>query len=193
MILTEWYAGEEAGAAVADVLFREYNAAGCLPVTFAGRFGKLLRLKTTAREGRPTGMLTAPLYCFGGGSSYARFREWGLKLKRMWRGAIVVSAKMKKNGLRASDAVPSVYVTGAGEPQRDLHRFQRIHLRHDEERTVEFTLSADTLAVVNEAAERVPSVGDVQVSVGGSKRDVRSVEPTGLAVLRGAFGWEAGL
>lgn len=191
-ILTAWYPGEEGGTAVANVLFGDYNPAGRLPVTFYRSVEDLPPFEDYRMQGRTYRYFTGtPLLPFGYGLSYTQFRYRGLKLKRTRQGALVVRAQVKNTGPRAGDEVVQLYVTRAGGPLRDLRGFQRIHLRPGEERTVEFTLSADALAVVNEAGGRVPPVGDVQVSVGGSQPDARSVELTGHAVLTGTIRWEA--
>src|SRR5260370_21385062 len=64
-ILEAWYPGEEGGAAVADVLSRDYNPAGRLPVTFYKAVAQLPPFGNYSMSRRTYRYFTAqPLYPF---------------------------------------------------------------------------------------------------------------------------------
>lgn len=74
-ILNAWYGGQEAGTAVADILFGDYNPAGRLPVTFYRSADQLPDFEDYSMQGRTYRyMKQQPLYPFGYGLSYTTFR-----------------------------------------------------------------------------------------------------------------------
>jgi len=52
-ILETWFLGTEAGNAIAEVLFGEYNPSGKLPMTFPRNVGQIPLFYTTKNTGRP--------------------------------------------------------------------------------------------------------------------------------------------
>ena len=73
-ILAAWYPGEQGGAAVADVLFGDYNPAGRLPVTVPRSLDQLPPFADYAMAGRTYRFMPGePLYRFGYGLSYTTF------------------------------------------------------------------------------------------------------------------------
>src|SRR5678816_30564 len=70
-IVQAWYPGEEGGAAIADVLFGDYNPAGRLPVTFYKSVDQLPPFENYSMDGRTYRFFKdQPLYPFGHGLSY---------------------------------------------------------------------------------------------------------------------------
>ncbi|MDH4179122.1 MAG: glycoside hydrolase family 3 C-terminal domain-containing protein, partial [Armatimonadota bacterium] len=80
-ILNAWYPGEEGGHAVADVLLGRYNPAGRLPVTFYKSVEQLPEFTNYSMVSRTYRYFTGePLYPFGYGLSYTRFRYSNLSI-----------------------------------------------------------------------------------------------------------------
>jgi beta-glucosidase len=154
-VLEAWYAGEEAGTAIAETLAGVNNPAGRLPVTFYRNVDQLPPFDDYSMNGRTYRYFKGDaLYGFGFGLSYSRFAYSGLRAQRTPKGARV-SVRVKNDSSREGDEVVQVYVAGV-DSIRDLRGFERIHLRPGETRTVEFTI-AD-----------LPG-NKVQISVGGGQ------------------------
>ena len=79
-IVEAWYPGQEGGTALADVLFGDYNPAGRLPVTFYKSVAQLPPFEDYRMQGRTYRYFKGePLYPFGFGLSYTRFKYDKLK------------------------------------------------------------------------------------------------------------------
>ncbi len=175
-ILQAWYPGEEGGAAIADVLFGDYNPAGRLPVTFYKSASQLPPFEDYGMDGKTYRYFKGdPLYPFGHGLSYTRFEYRDLKVKKGVKAgeSVRVSAEVRNAGPLAGDEVVQLYLTdveaSAPVPVRALKGFERIHLRPDEARRVTFTLAPADLALVDAAGRRVLEPGEFRVSVGGKQ------------------------
>jgi beta-glucosidase len=176
-IVAAWYPGQEGGTAVADVLFGDYNPAGRLPVTFYKSASQLPPFEEYGMRGRTYRYFRGePLYPFGHGLSYTRFRYDNLRLSarrvRAGRG-LTVSADVTNTGRRAGDEVVQLYVTDVASAHpvavRSLAGFRRVRLAPGERRRVTFALDARQLSVIDERGRRVVEPGEFTVSVGGKQ------------------------
>ena len=83
-ILECWYLGQEAGIAVADVLFGDYNPSGKLPISIprsAGHLPCYYNYKPAARRGYLNDEISS-LYQFGFGLSYTSFSLTNIRLEK---------------------------------------------------------------------------------------------------------------
>ena len=184
-IVETWYPGQAGGAAVADVLFGDYNPAGRLPVTFYRSVEDLPPFEEYAMTGRTYRYFDGEvLYPFGHGLSYTTFAYSDLEItpEEVDAGAeVTVSVRLKNTGERAGDEVVQLYVRDAEAstrvPLRQLRGFTRVHLAPGEAQRIAFTLGPEDFALVNEAGERVVEPGVFEISVGGGQPD------TGASVL----------
>ena len=176
-IVQAWYPGEEGGAAVADVLFGDYNPAGRLPVTFYKSVEQLPPFESYAMEGRTYRFFKGePLYPFGHGLSYARFRYSGLKVSpaRVSPGdKVTVSATVENVGRVEGDEVVQLYVSDVEAsvrvPLRSLAGVERVRLRPGERRVVSFTVEPRQLAVIRDDGRAFVEPGEFTLSVGGKQ------------------------
>ena len=169
-VLEAWYAGQEGGTAIGEVLFGDVNPSGKLPVTFPRREEDLPPF-----ENDPTQLSVtygyfhgyrwldrnsvAPLFPFGFGLSYASFAYGNLSVAPAtlspW-GRVRVSADVTNTGARAGDEVAQLYVSyegsGVERAVRDLKGFARVHLEPGETKTVTFDVRAVDLAFWDMAA-----------------------------------------
>ena len=72
-IVQAWYAGQEGGTALADVLFGDVNPSGKLPVTFYKSDAQLPDYEDYSMKGRTYRYFNDPLFAFGYGLSYTTF------------------------------------------------------------------------------------------------------------------------
>ncbi|MDP4273177.1 MAG: glycoside hydrolase family 3 C-terminal domain-containing protein [Bacteroidota bacterium] len=175
-ILEAWYPGEEGGAAIADVLFGDYNPAGRLPVTFYKNVDQLPPFEDYNMKGRTYRYFEGlPLYGFGYGLSYTKFKYSNLRLPASVNAGdqVNVTADVENIGKKDGDEVVELYLSHqkASVPVANLslQGFHRIHLKSGEKKKVEFVLNPRQLSVVDTAYCRVVEPGIVNISIGGQQ------------------------
>lgn len=176
-IVQAWYPGEEGGAAIADVLFGDYNPAGRLPVTFYKSVDQLPPFESYAMDGRTYRFFNGqPLYPFGHGLSYTKFKYSGFTVSspRVSPGdSVTVSATVENSGSREGDEVVQLYLTDVQAsvrvPIRSLAGIERKHLQPGERRVVNFKIDPRQLAVVTNDGRTVVEPGEFKVTIGGKQ------------------------
>jgi beta-glucosidase len=190
-ILEAWFPGTEAGLAIADVLFGDYNPSGKLPVTFPRNVGQVpiyYNHKNTGRPPSETSPWTSkyidvpwtPLYPFGHGLSYTMFAFSEPRLSRAVIGptdTLTVEITVTNTGAREGEEVVQLYVrdevASVTRPVRELRGFEKISLPPGRSRTLSFTLRPDDLAFHDEQMQRVVEPGFFTVWMGTSSADER--------------------
>ncbi len=185
-ILETWFAGIQAGHAIADVLFGDVNPGGKLPVTFPRTVGQAplyYNHKNTGRPPNPQDKYTSkyldtpwtPLFPFGYGLSYTQFRLSNLQLsvpKIRPNGRVTVSIEVENIGPRAGDEVVQLYIRDVAasvtRPVKELKGFERITLQPGEKRRVTFALAPEHLGFYNRDMKFVVEPGVLNVMVGTS-------------------------
>jgi len=176
-IVEAWYPGEEGGAAIADVLFGDYNPAGRLPVTFYKSVDQLPPFTDYHMQGRTYRYFKGdPLYPFGFGLSYTKFAYDNLKLTATRVNAgegLHLSADVQNIGVRAGDEVVEVYVSHVGAsvpvPIRSLAGINRISLKPGEKQTLTFAIKPEQLSIIDNNGKRIVEPGEFVVTVGGKQ------------------------
>lgn len=178
-IVNAWYGGQSAGAAIADVLFGDYNPAGRLPVTFYRSDADLPGFKDYDMDNRTYRYFSGtPLYPFGYGLSYTTFQYSKIKAPRQLKAGKPLRLKvtLTNTGSRAGEEVAQLYVSWpdvAGKaPLRALKSFQRMALNAGESRRLRFTLSPQELSLTDAAGHSYQPLGKGEVSVGGGQPGV---------------------
>lgn len=185
-ILEAWHLGSEAGNAIADVLFGDYNPAGKLPVSFPKSVGQLPlyynHLSSGRPDGDPNGMVfwshytdedNTPLYPFGFGLSYTTFDYLDLKLsgRELTVGKeLRITATVKNTGDREGEEVVQLYIRdlvgSISRPVKELKGFEKIKLGPGESKEVEFVLTADDLKFYGVTGEWRNEPGEYHLWVG---------------------------
>jgi beta-glucosidase len=190
-IVQLFYPGQEGGTALAEMLFGEASPAGRLPITFPRNIADVPPFADYSMKGRTYRYLEAePLYPFGYGLSYTRFRytELAASSARVAAGeSVEISVVVTNVGERAGEEVVQLYVSDVAAscavPHHDLRGFERVTLAPRESRRVLFRLSARDLSLIDERGRRVLEPGRFRISVGGSQPDARSAALTGTKPL----------
>ena len=161
-VLEAWYPGALGGEAIARVLFGEASPSGRLPITFPAGEDQLPHPQLPG-AGAPEGFTVdypegsdvgyrwyaktarKPLFPFGHGLSYTRFRYSGLKVAG--GRTLTVSFKVTNTGDRAGIDTPQVYLTRSpGRTQQRLLGWSRTALKPGESRVVAITADRRLLA-----------------------------------------------
>lgn len=178
-ILNAWYGGQEAGTAVADILFGDYNPAGRLPVTFYKSADQLPDFEDYRMEGRTYRYMTqTPLYPFGFGLSYTSFEYQNGALSHDQIGkeqAITFSVDLKNTGKSDGDEVVQVYVKYPDHPEepiKTLKAFERVTVKTGETKKVNITLDAKAFQTFDDQTQTMAvRPGNYQVLYGSSSAD----------------------
>ena len=172
-ILQAWYAGQEGGTAVSDVLFGTVNPSGKLPVTFYKRTDQLPDYEDYSMRGRTYRYFSDPLFAFGYGLSYTTFR-FGRALAVAADGGYRLSIPLSNTGTRPGEEVVQVYirrVADANGPLKSLRAFRRVALKAGESTTVEITLDRKSFECFDESTNTMRTLpGDYELMYGNSSR-----------------------
>jgi beta-glucosidase len=182
-LLYGFYPGQEAGSALADVVFGHINPAGRMPVTMPKSDSQLPPFDDDHRNhivGVGYRWYDAqdlePQFAFGFGLSYTTFAYSNLRLIDNEVGpgpGLRAMVDVTNTGDRAGDEVVQLYLQDIEAsvimPQKQLRGFERIHLKPGESQTVELPISAQALSFWDvESKAFVVEAGDFVAMVGGS-------------------------
>ena len=192
-ILYTWWLGTEAGNAIADVLFGDYNPSGKLPMSFPREEGQIPIYYNHFNTGRPaanetatnyvsayTDLKNSPKFPFGFGLSYTTFDYSDLKLsqnKIKSTETIEVSMTITNSGKVAGEEVVQLYlrdkVGSVVRPIIELKDFQKIKLNAGETKMVKFTIDKQKLSFYNTDLKWITEPGDFDLMIGSSSSDIR--------------------
>ncbi len=194
-VLFIWYPGEQGGAAVGDILFGRESPSGRLPVTFPRSLDQVPPFEDYSLAGRTYRyMEEQPLYPFGFGLSYAGF-EYGplaLSAECVERGkGLTGRVALANRGPCEAEEVVQLYLTdeeaSVPVPSCALKDFRRVRLAPGASAEVEFAITPQMMAVVNEDGESVLEPGTFTVTVGGASPGARSEQLGAPAAAVGRF------
>ncbi|MDR6845875.1 beta-glucosidase BglX [Flavobacterium granuli] len=187
-ILNVWFAGSEAGYAIADVLFGDVNPSGKLTATFPRSVGQVPIYYNSKNTGRPLinkegkfekfrsnyiDERNEPLFPFGYGLSYTKFDYSNLKISsdKMNSGEkVTVSIDVANTGNYDGKETVQLYIRdvvgSVTRPVRELKGFQKITIKKGEKQTLTFNISAEDLKFYNSDLKFVAEPGLFEVFVG---------------------------
>jgi beta-glucosidase len=180
-ILEGWYMGQETGNAAADIIFGEVNPSGKLSITIpksAGQLPMYYNYKPSAQFMDYISQDINPLYHFGFGLSYTKFRYSEPRLEHTTIKPVdstSVSVEVTNTGKIAGDEIVQMYIrdkiSSVTRPVKELKGFQRISLNPGETKTVKIEITPDKLAYHNIDMDWVVEPGEFEIMVGSSSRD----------------------
>ncbi len=187
-ILETWYLGTEAGDAIADVLFGDYNPSGKLPVTFPRTVGQVPMYYNHKNSGRPASAIRftakyqdlpwTPLYPFGFGLSYTTFEFSGLTVQAdaTNQDQFEVTVNVRNTGTKAGTETAQLYIrqkcASVTRPVKQLEGFAKVALAPGETKAVNFVLTPFDLSFYDAKMQRVVEAGALEVMVGGNSEEV---------------------
>lgn len=205
-VLETWYGGQEAGQALAEILFGDVNPSGHLPATFERRaednptfenyYPEGDSKRVTYKEGIFVGYRgyernkVKPLFPFGYGLSYTTFKFANLTVKQDDAGGEVhgtASFDVTNTGTRKGAEVAQLYVTEdhpkVARPERELKGFERVELAAGETKHVTIPLDARSFSYYD-VAEKRWSIGSSKftISVGDSVESLPLKEGLNLKI-----------
>lgn len=192
-ILYTWWLGSEAGNAIADVLFGEYNPSAKLTMSFPLSVGQIPIYYNHLNTGRPANddlnhnynssyldLSIFPKFEFGFGLSYSNFEYSDLKLNKkvMNRNEIIeVSLNVKNTGKYQGSEIVQLYirdkVASLSRPVIELKDFAKVFLKAGESKIVKFSITNEKLSFYNGELKLVSEPGEFDLMIGASSRDIR--------------------
>ncbi|QZK91771.1 beta-glucosidase BglX [Flavobacterium sp. CHNK8] len=189
-IVEAWHLGTQAGNAIAQVLYGDYNPSGKLTMSFPRNVGQCPIYYNLYNTGRPTNkdqnvfwshyidVEKTPLYPFGYGLSYTSFEYKNLKLAKtsFQKGEkIELSVDVTNTGDVDGKEVVQLYVNDAFasvvRPVKELKGFELIALKKGETKTVQFTLTDKELGFYDNNGKFLTESGLFNVMVGWNSNE----------------------
>jgi len=192
-ILYTWWLGTEAGDAIADVLFGDYNPSAKLPISFPKAEGQIPIYYNHYSTGRPAtndsdrfyrsayiDLSIYPKFPFGFGLSYTNFNYSDIKLSSSTmkvnqpiKAMVTVTNTGNYDGEETVQFYIQDLVGSVVRPVKELKGFQKIFLGKGESKQVSFTIDTDKLKFYNSGLKYIYEPGDFKVYIGGNSQDVK--------------------
>lgn len=182
-VLLAWYAGEQQGIALANVLSGKVNPSGKLPITFPRNEGQLPLSYWHEPTGRGDDYVDGtglPRFPFGYGLSYTTFSLGELNADERNVGRmkyVEVTMKLKNTGRVAGSEVVQMYVQRPNskrvEAVQKLKGFQKVFLQPNEEKEIVFHLGAQELQEYMGNGEWKFNPGKYRVMFGTSSKAIQ--------------------
>jgi beta-glucosidase len=197
-IVYTWWLGTEAGSAIADVLFGDYNPSGKLPMSFPRTEGQIPVYYDHFNTGRPAkndsdlnyvsayiDLPNSPKFPFGYGLSYTAFSYSDIKLSapsfrpgQTLKASITVTNTGKYDGTETVQLYTRDMVGSVVRPVKELKGFQQIVLKRGESKTLTFLLTANDLRFYNNDLKYTFEPGDFKIFIGTNSEDVQEASFT---------------
>jgi len=193
-ILQVWFPGHEAGNAIADVLFGNYNPSGKTTISFPRNVGQIPVYYNHKNTGRPLkgeawekfrsdylDVSNSPLYPFGYGLSYTTFSYGDVMLSSnnpKGNQSITATVKVTNTGKYAGEEVVQLYISdpvaSVTRSVKDLKGFRKILLQPGESKNVSFIITTEELKFYNADLQHVWEPGEFIIQIGSNSQDVKS-------------------
>ncbi|MBK6265047.1 beta-glucosidase BglX [Marivirga sp. S37H4] len=199
-IVNAWFAGSEAGSAIADIIYGDVNPSGKLSMTFPQNVGQVPIYYNHKNTGRPLegewfqkfksnylDVTNEPLFPFGYGLSYSEFEYGEMKLSsEKLKGndklkiTIPVTNTAKIDGKEVVQLYIRDMVGSTTRPVKELKGFQKLMIKAGETKEVTFTISTDDLKYytydnqIDQNIIHTWEAGEFQIMVGTNSNDVKS-------------------
>ena len=187
-ILYTWWLGTEAGNAIADVLFGDYNPSAKLPMTFPLTEGQIPIYYNYYNTGRPAtsdsdrfyrsayiDLSLYPKYAFGHGLSYTSFSYSDITLNNSTIKStekMIAKITLTNAGNFDGEETVQLYIRdlfgSVVRPVKELKGFQKVFLKKGESKEVMFTLTVDDLRFYSDKLQYIYEPGDFKLFIGGS-------------------------
>lgn len=198
-ILNVWFAGSEAGHAIADVLYGKVNPSGKLPMTFPRSLGQVPIYYNHKNTGRPLNQnsvekcqydrfranymdeCNTPLYPFGYGLSYTKFNYSDVAVSNTnpkGNQTIQATVTVTNSGNYDGTEVVQLYIRdlvgSVTRPVKELKGFQKVFLKKGESKKVTFNITPEELKFYNSQLKFDWEAGEFDVMVGTSSAEVKT-------------------
>ena len=190
-MMQAWYGGQEAGTAIADVLFGEVNPSGKLPMTFIRQWSDHPAYSNYPGNVYTEGIYVGyrhfdkfamdPLFAFGHGLSYTAFQYSNLNIdasRLSAEGTVVVTFDVQNTGSHNGAEVVQLYIrdiaASVDRPEKELKRFTKVMLTQGQSKQVTFELNLNSLSYYDVSSSQWHAEpGIFEVQIGSSSRDIR--------------------
>jgi beta-glucosidase len=197
-ILNAWFAGSEAGNAIADVLFGKVNPSGKLPMTFPRSLGQVPIYYNAKNTGRPLDQklvdkceyqrfrsnymdeCNTPLYPFGFGLSYSKFNYSDITISNAnpkGNQTIQASVTVTNSGNYDGAEVVQLYIRdmvgSITRPVKELKGFQKVMLKKGESKKVTFDITPENLKFYNGDLKYDWEPGEFDIMIGTNSEEVK--------------------
>lgn len=192
-ILYTWWLGCEAGNAIADVLFGDYNPSAKITMTFPRSVGQIPIFYSHMNTGRPAtndsdrfyrsayiDLSIYPKYEFGFGLSYTTFRYENLKIGKpqiSMDEKVEITAEIINTGSYDGEEVVQLYIRdrvgSISRPVMELKDFTKVALKKGEKKSITFSLDPSKFSFYNQDGVLTIEPGMFDIMVGASSRDIR--------------------
>ncbi|WP_292009230.1 beta-glucosidase BglX [Chryseobacterium sp.] len=197
-ILNVWFAGSEAGNAIADVLFGKVNPSGKLPMTFPRSVGQIPVYYNSKNTGRPLSQestdkcvyerfrsnymdeCNTPLYPFGYGLSYTKFNYSDMTVSNPTpKGdqTVQASVTITNSGNYDGAEVVQLYIRDMvgtiTRPVKELKGFQKVFLKKGESKKITFDITPENLKFYNGELKYDWEPGEFDIMIGTNSEEVK--------------------
>ncbi|MGX7262452.1 glycoside hydrolase family 3 N-terminal domain-containing protein [Enterococcus crotali] len=191
-IVEAWFPGTEGGAALADILYGEYNPSGRLSMSFPETVGQVPVYYNYDNTGRPykpgsqekyetkyLDVSNFAKYPFGFGLSYSTFVYSDLQLdasELTLNEAITATVTIENQSDIAGEETVQLYIRDQiGEvvrPVKELKGFEKVLIPARGKKTVQFKITEELLRYVHSNQQNTSDAGMFDVMIGSSSKDV---------------------
>ncbi|MDX2191105.1 MAG: glycoside hydrolase family 3 N-terminal domain-containing protein [Bacteroidota bacterium] len=194
-ILEAWQPGSQAGNAVADVLFGDYNPSGKLTMSFPMNVGQIPVYYNQLPTGRPatkpmdmwkssySDAPNEPLYPFGYGLSYTNFNYSQVTLNKKeitnnetLEATITISNTGKYDGEETVQLYIRDLTADVSRPVKELRGFQKVMIKKGESKQITFKLTIEDLKYWNADLVYKADPGKFKLMIGPSSKTNQEIE-----------------
>ncbi|MBX9781674.1 MAG: beta-glucosidase BglX [Chitinophagaceae bacterium] len=194
-VVYTWWLGTEAGNAIADVLYGDYNPSGKLPMTFPRAEGQIPVYYNYYNTGRPAeggnndyyissyiDLPNGPAYTFGYGLSYTSFSYTNFQLSAAslkGNQILTASVTLTNTGTVKGKETVQLYIRDmmgkVVRPVKELKGFQQSELLPGESKIISFKITANDLRFYDDQLNYNWEPGAFEIMIGGNSKDVQTL------------------
>ena len=195
-ILQSWYAGQEGGKAVAEVLYGQYNPSGKLPITFYRDSQQIGDFEDYKMEGRTYRYMRhdKPLFPFGHGLSYTTFQLGKAELSQSSiditstaaAKPIRVRIPVTNTGQMDGTEIVQLYVRNPQDPSgplMQLRGFQRVDVKAGQTATADIQLDAKSFEWFDEQTGTIHTKAGQYELLYGNTSDAASLQSAMVTIV----------